>query len=211
MSRLSKSPPSSSPRPRSSSSGSSQSVRETGHEPGWESTQAELTARFPFIRDCLPGQLLQLRIENWMAYTGPVEVNFLTGINLLAAPNGAGKSSLLCAMAFGLGYDVSHISRRGSRLRDFIKNGHSACSVSCVLAGRKAGEFVTTRRDLRLSGEQTVSTFYVNGRECGVEARMEFQRRLRLQVDNLICFMPQERVPEFATMRPEDLFTATLR
>ncbi|PFH34897.1 RecF/RecN/SMC N terminal domain-containing protein [Besnoitia besnoiti] len=174
-------------------------------------TQAELTARFPFVRDCLPGQLLQLRLENWMAYTGPVEVNFLTGINLLAAPNGAGKSSLLCAMAFGLGYDVSHISRRGSRLRDFIKVGFSTCSVACVLVGRRPGEFVTTKRELRLSGDQTTSTFYINGRECGVEARAEFHRKLKLQVDNLICFMPQERVPEFATMRPEALFMATLR
>ncbi|CBZ55568.1 DEHA2A05324p, related [Neospora caninum Liverpool] len=195
----------------SSSSRSSQIVRDGDGDRGWARTQAELSARFPFIRECLPGQLLQLRLENWMAYTGPVEVNFLTGINLLAAPNGAGKSSLLCAMAFGLGYDVAHISRRGSRLRDFIKIGHNACSVSCVLAGRKPGEFVTTKRELRLSGDQAVSTFYINGNECGAEARIQFQRRMKLQVDNLICFMPQERVPEFATMRPEDLFMATLR
>ncbi|PHJ18843.1 smc n terminal domain-containing protein, partial [Cystoisospora suis] len=130
---------------RSSEGGRGRRLAEGG---GWRS---EKTAKqFPFYKECLPGQLLQVRLHNWMAYEGPVEVNFRPGVNLIAAGNGVGKSSLLCAMAFGLGYDVSHITQRGRKLRDFIKAGQTACSVSCILVGRETGDFIHTTRQLRL-------------------------------------------------------------
>lgn len=48
---------------------------------GWR--REKFAKQFPFFRDCLPGQLLQVRLHNWMAYEGPVEINFRAGVNLV--------------------------------------------------------------------------------------------------------------------------------
>ena len=48
------------------------------------------------------GQIMHIRLRNFMTYAGPVEVHPGPRLNLILGPNGSGKSSLVCAICLGL-------------------------------------------------------------------------------------------------------------
>lgn len=78
------------------------------------------------------GAIQSIYMENWMAYSGPVVLNAMPGVNIIAAANGCGKSAIVCAIALGLGFDLNVLSR-GDNIRSFVKRGCSTAKLKLTL------------------------------------------------------------------------------
>ncbi|GIX65314.1 chromosome maintenance protein [Babesia caballi] len=88
------------------------------------------------------GAIDSITMENWMAYTGPVRLKAMPGVNIIAAANGCGKSAIVCAIALGLGFEPSVLAR-GDNIRSFIKRGFSKAKLQIGLVDSSAPDGVT--------------------------------------------------------------------
>ncbi|ORM41484.1 Structural maintenance of chromosomes protein 5 [Babesia sp. Xinjiang] len=249
------------------------------------------------------GAIDSITMENWMAYTGPVRLKALPGVNIIAAANGCGKSAIVCAIAIGLGFDPSVLSR-GDNIRAFIKRGCKKSKLQIGLIDRTSPNGVTlitrnmtivasssssksTDRDAGLDDvdeeleeealpgldyddlfeepaenakrknedddedydvkkpqrngrqkskkrkaakDKAVSVpsvpvtsptppkqsawvrteWLINGRSATLEMVKQLQKRLNIQVNNLLTFLAQANVGKFASLSPQNLLRSTL-
>ena len=58
----------------------------------------------PFNGEYQPGSILRVKLENFVTYTA---AEFFPGpkLNMVIGPNGTGKSTLVCAICIGLGWN----------------------------------------------------------------------------------------------------------
>ncbi|EDO06042.1 structural maintenance of chromosomes family protein [Babesia bovis T2Bo] len=233
------------------------------------------------------GAIDSITVENWMAYTGPVRLKALPGVNIIAAANGCGKSAIVCAIALGLGFDTNVLSR-GDNIRSFIKRGfnQSKIEIGLIDSSMPSGILTLTRlitvthsntsdgtsqadsTDLPGDGEEFANAdpkssnsrhtggdedeeydestpskmktrgnkrrktdkalsmdipstpassstsvrneWSINGKSVTFEMVKSVQRRLNLQVNNLLTFLAQANVGKFAALSPQQLFRSTL-
>ncbi|KAI8722198.1 Structural maintenance of chromosomes protein 5 [Fusarium sp. LHS14.1] len=155
-----------------------------------------------------PGAIVRVSVENFVTY-GKAE--FLPGphLNMVVGPNGTGKSSLVCAICLGLGYSPKHIGRAGS-VKEFVKHGKDTATIEIELQKRPKD-----RRNyvikVQIRREQNTQKWWMNGKETNHKTVQTLMRKLKIQVDNLCQFLPQDRVVEFAACTPVDLLHETLR
>ncbi|GBE61883.1 SMC N terminal domain-containing protein [Babesia ovata] len=254
------------------------------------------------------GAIDSITMENWMAYTGPVRLKAMPGVNIIAAANGCGKSAIVCAIAIGLGFEPNVLAR-GDNIHLFIKRGFKQAKLRIGLVDRQAKGGITlvdrtmtitsssnasqpidpdsdeeefaeeygqeedgddplksvkrrrtpkaapdddyegeaTERKDRLEAKKrraarqkaakkkaeadskaaaakpkrtsrksntpkvTVrNEWAINGKSATLEMVKQLQKRLNIQVNNLITFLAQAKVGRFAAMTPQQLFRATL-
>ncbi|GFE54416.1 SMC N terminal domain-containing protein [Babesia ovis] len=251
------------------------------------------------------GAIDSISMENWMAYTGPVRLKALPGVNIIAAANGCGKSAIVCAIAIGLGFETNVLSR-GDNIKSFIKRGfhkaklqiglvdHSAPNGITMInrtitvtqnSGTKSGSDKTavdeddpdagkndpdddktvdepetaensleegskskkhqedededydgtenklnTRSKRRKVAKKKVveanlvpvntavpksstsirNEWTINGKPATFEMVKQLQKRLNIQVNNLLTFLAQANVGKFASLSPQQLFRSTL-
>ncbi|CDR94903.1 structural maintenance of chromosome containg protein,putative [Babesia bigemina] len=258
------------------------------------------------------GAIDSITMENWMAYTGPVRLKAMPGVNIIAAANGCGKSAIVCAIAIGLGFDPSVLAR-GDNIHSFIKRGFNQAKLRIGLIDSKAkGGITLVDRTMTIasssntpqptqpdSDEEELAEEYgqqeeededdplksvkrprtpkavedddyegeaterkdrqeakkrraarmkaakkkaeaemkaaaaaekakrprkksdaakvsikndwaINGKPATLEMVKQLQKRLNIQVNNLITFLAQAKVGKFAAMTPQQLFRATL-
>ncbi|KAK2198442.1 bifunctional P-loop containing nucleoside triphosphate hydrolase/Structural maintenance of chromosomes protein 5/RecF-RecN-SMC [Babesia duncani] len=164
-------------------------------------------------------------MENWMAYTGPVVLHANPGVNIIAAANGCGKSAIVCAIALGLGYDLSVLSR-GDNIRAFVKRG---CMFSNLMIGLVDDDspngMIVIGRTIQLfdmpqdeatptKGKFTTTVkneWTLDGAHATFDSVRKIQMRLNLQVNNILTFLAQANVGKFAAMTPQELFKNTFR
>lgn len=160
--------------------------------------------------ESLAGTIQHITLQNWMAYTGPVTLYPSSGLNIIAASNGSGKSAIVCAIALGLGYSPAAVSR-GDTPSVFVKRGFSWAKLEIGINKRGGSTMLVTRRiDVGKDGDST-STWLIDGEKVTNSFVTETITKMNIRLDNLISFLPQENVSKFTSMTPKQLLIATLR
>ena len=155
-----------------------------------------------------PGAILRVSVENFVTYE---RAEFFPGpnLNMVIGPNGTGKSSLVCAVCLGLGYH-SNVLGRASAFGEFVKHGKDHAVVEIELQKRPQDPHNVVVR-LRITREDNSRKFWVNGKESTHKGVQKLVQSLRIQIDNLCQFLPQDKVAEFAGLNSVDLLTKTLQ
>lgn len=155
-----------------------------------------------------PGAIIRVMVENFVTYE---KAEFFPGpnLNMVIGPNGTGKSSLVCAICLGLGYPASTLGRATS-FGEFVKHGKEHAIVEIELQKRPQDRANYVFK-LKINREDNTRQFWLNGKSCrhsDVKLRMQ---KLRIQIDNLCQFLPQDKVAEFAGLNSVDLLNRTLQ
>ncbi|GKU00065.1 structural maintenance of chromosomes 5 smc5 [Fusarium langsethiae] len=155
-----------------------------------------------------PGAIVRVAVENFVTYE---KAEFLPGphLNMVVGPNGTGKSSLVCAICLGLGYSPKHLGRAGS-VKEFVKHGKDIATIEIELQKREKDPQNWVVR-VQIRREQNTQKWWLNGKESSQKRIHVLMHKLKIQVDNLCQFLPQDRVVEFAACTPVDLLRETLR
>ncbi|CAK7206660.1 Structural maintenance of chromosomes protein 5 [Sporothrix eucalyptigena] len=154
-----------------------------------------------------PGAIVRVTLDNFVTYEH-AEFDPGPSLNLVIGPNGTGKSSLVCAICLGLGFP-SNVLGRATTFGDFVKHGRTHAVVEIELQAR-ADELDNHVVRLRINREDNSRKFWLNGREVPHKRVQSLMAELRIQVDNLCQFLPQDRVAEFAGLNSVDLLAKTL-
>ncbi|KMZ93040.1 SMC family domain-containing protein [Plasmodium vivax Mauritania I] len=154
------------------------------------------------------GAIIEITVFNWMVFSGPVTLKAEEGINLIAAANASGKSSLVCALVFGLGYNSSILSRN-KELINYIKKGEKKSFIEIKLKKDERTN-TTIKRIMNITQNKLESFWFVNCKKVSHTEILELQKEFHLNLGNLITFMPQENVSKFSRLSPEELFECTL-
>ncbi|KHN98811.1 structural maintenance of chromosomes 5 smc5 [Metarhizium album ARSEF 1941] len=160
------------------------------------------------MQDFQPGAIVRVTVQNFVTYE---KADFFPGphLNMVIGPNGTGKSSLVCAICLGLGYSPKHLGRAGS-VKEFVKHGKDTATIETELQ-KKPGDRSNYVIKVQIRREQNSQKWWLNGKETSHKKIQELMRSLKIQVDNLCQFLPQDRVVEFAACTPVDLLHETLR
>lgn len=150
------------------------------------------------------GQVLKVRMKNFMTY-GDVTVIPGPLLNLVLGPNGTGKSSLVNALCLGLGGNAALLGR-ADRVSDFVRKGHSTGSTEVHLSSGTRRPIVITRT---MNSLDSSSKWHLNGKSVTMAKVQETVAELRIQVDNLCQFLPQDKVVMFARLTPIQLLMET--
>ncbi|KAI1111861.1 P-loop containing nucleoside triphosphate hydrolase protein [Nemania sp. NC0429] len=155
-----------------------------------------------------PGAIVRVRVDNFVTYR---HAEFLPGpnLNMVIGPNGTGKSSLVCAICLGLGYHPKHLGR-ASHVGEFVKHGEESATIEVELQKRPNDRANHVVR-VQINREDNGRKWWLNGKESTHKAVQELTRKLKIQIDNLCQFLPQDKVAEFAGLTPTRLLEETLR
>ncbi|SCN60407.1 structural maintenance of chromosomes protein 5, putative [Plasmodium chabaudi adami] len=160
------------------------------------------------LRKLKKGAIIEITLFNWMVFSGPIKLKASEGINLIAAANASGKSSIVCALVFGLGYNSSVLSRN-KELINFIKKGEKKSFIEIILKYDETRN-VCVKRIMNINDNKVESIWLVNNIKTNFSNILDIQKEYYLNLDNLITFMPQENVSKFSRLNPEELFEYTL-
>ncbi|PNY25509.1 Structural maintenance of chromosomes protein 5 [Tolypocladium capitatum] len=160
------------------------------------------------MNDFHPGAIVRVKVENFVTYE---KAEFFPGphLNMVIGPNGTGKSSLVCAICLGLGYSPKHLGRAGS-VKEFVKHGRDTATIEIELQ-KKPHDRSNYIIRVQIRREQNSQKWWLNGKETNHKTIQGLMQSLKIQVDNLCQFLPQDRVVEFAGCTPIDLLHETLR
>jgi chromosome segregation ATPase len=156
-----------------------------------------------------PGSLVRVTMTNFVTYE---KAEFMLGpnLNMIIGPNGTGKSTLVCAICLGLGWETKHLGR-AKDISEFVKHGAKKATIEIELAKdptRQRSNPVIRTRILR---ENNKVEYYINDKKENKKRVMDLARSFSIQVDNLCQFLPQDRVVEFAALSPVELLAQTQR
>lgn len=154
-----------------------------------------------------PGAIVRVKLRNFVTYS---EAQFSLGpnLNMVIGPNGTGKSSLVCAICLGLGYPPNVLGR-ASTFGDFVKHGNDEAELEVELQ-RKPEDAENYVIGLVIRREDNSRKFTINGSRSTLKDVQKLMRSLRIQIDNLCQFLPQDKVAEFAGLTPVELLEKTL-
>ncbi|KAM2601544.1 hypothetical protein COP2_040892 [Malus domestica] len=169
---------------------------------------AESRAKRPKITrgedDYKPGSITKIELHNFMTF-GHITCKPAPRLNLVIAPNGAGKSSLVCAIALGLGGEPQLLGRATS-VGAYVKRGEASGYIKITLRGDTEEEHIEIMRKIDTRNK---SEWLYNGRAVPKKDVVEITQRFNVQVNNLTQFLPQDRVCEFAKLSPVQLLEET--
>ncbi|PWN39895.1 P-loop containing nucleoside triphosphate hydrolase protein [Ceraceosorus guamensis] len=155
----------------------------------------------------LPGSIVRVKLEHFVTYDA---VEFYPGphLNMIIGPNGTGKSTVVCAIALGLGWKPAVLGRARD-VAAYVKQGYENGTIEIELKGRAGGRNLVVRREITKSDNK--SEWYLNGSKTTHKEIMERTRQLHIQIENLCSFLPQDKVADFARMQPPELLRETQR
>lgn len=150
------------------------------------------------------GSVVRLKFENFMQYS---DTEFLMGpnLNVIIGPNGSGKSTIVNGICIGLAGKLSVLGR-ASNLADYILVGQDQAMIEVELFSKKGKNLVITRR-WNTSGK---SAWTLNGNKCTEKEVKDRVAKLRIQVDNLCQFLPQDKVHDFSGLNNKGLLDSTI-
>ncbi|KAJ1676838.1 Structural maintenance of chromosomes protein 5, partial [Spiromyces aspiralis] len=126
--------------------------------------------------------------------------------NMVIGPNGTGKSTIVCAIALGLGGSPSLLGR-AKDVSEFVKHGHESGWVEITLRGMSPSSTTTIRRQFSRSSNKT--SWKLDGQPASKAEVHRVIQGFNIQVDNLCQFLPQDRVVEFSKMTSQKLLLNT--
>lgn len=165
------------------------------------------------------GSILRIKLVNFVTFS-QCTLNPGPSLNMIIGPNGSGKSTLIAALAIGLGWPPSVLGRSRD-IREYIKHEQLFSIIEIIihtpntmefkkLLGKTANnkEWTVFRRKFNQNG---VSEWHINDIPALLKNINAITFFLKIQVDNLCQFLPQDRVIEFARLSPKELFIETQR
>lgn len=158
------------------------------------------------------GSILKIVLVNFLTYNRCVIVPG-PAMNMVVGANGTGKSSIVCAIALGLGFSPAVLGRTKD-VGSFVKYGESTATVEIWLKIAKPPGFTRIRRTINAAAtasSASASEWNIDGQRATARSVSELVTGLCIQVDNLCQFLAQDRVGEFARMDGVFLFRETLK
>lgn len=155
-----------------------------------------------------PGAIVKIKVTDFVTYES-AEFGLGPHLNMIIGPNGTGKSSLVCAIALGLGYPPK-ILGRAMNVGEFVKHGCDCATVEIELKCRP-NEVANHHVKVRIFKEGDKRKWWINGSSTTLTAVQNLRASFGIQCDNLCQFLPQDRVAEFAGLSPVDLLHHTQR
>ncbi|KAJ2743186.1 Structural maintenance of chromosomes protein 5, partial [Coemansia sp. BCRC 34301] len=149
------------------------------------------------------GSIMHISLTNFITYDR-IDVRPGPHMNMIIGPNGTGKSSIVCAIALGLGENTS-VMKRAKDISEFVKHGHDHGTIEITLA-TGTGTVVIRREMTR---QDNKSVWKIDGRAATFGDVQKRTRDLHIQVNNLCQFLPQDRVVEFSKMSAQALLKQT--
>lgn len=149
------------------------------------------------------GNIISLSLTNFQTFSSQT-FNFGPFLNLIAAPNGSGKSSLANAIALVFNGSPRTIGK-SKEIAEYIKFGCKEAEIS-------AGVWFKNRI-IQLTRKITFnhSYFYINGELTTQKKYSDLIREIQIDISSLCTFLPQERVGEFCKMDPRELFNEVIK
>lgn len=123
-----------------------------------------------------------------------------------ASNKGAGKSTIVMALALGLCASTAVLARQ-KNLSDFVKRGAKQARIRITLKGQDHDHVISRSFSIL----DNSSTWKLNGVNATLDQVKDLMLLLNVQVDNLCQFLPQDRVADFAKMDPQNLLLETQR
>lgn len=156
-----------------------------------------------------PGSLVRVTMTNFVTYE---KAEFALGpnLNMIIGPNGTGKSTLVCAICLGLGWETKHLGR-AKDISEFVKHGAKKATIEIELAKDPARQTSNPVIRTKILRENNKVEYYINDKKENKKRVMDLARSFSIQVDNLCQFLPQDRVVEFAALSPVELLAQTQR
>lgn len=155
-----------------------------------------------------PGAIIRVKLLNFVTYSDAV---FYPGpnLNMVIGPNGTGKSSLVCAICIGLGYNTVNLGR-AAKFGEFVKHGKDDAHIEIELQ-KMPEDRSNYIIKVRVTRDGDKRKWWLNGSETSLKNVQLLVKSLGIQVDNLCQFLPQDRVSEFAGLSPIELLHETQR
>lgn len=190
------------------SEGRTDEFPDSDHEASLQRTNGHVANNSTPASGFATGSIVRVKVENFVIYE---KAEFLPGpnLNMVIGPNGTGKSSLVCAICLGLGYPASVLGRATS-FGEFVKHGKEYATVEVELQKRPEDRANYVVK-LVIKREDNTRKFSLNGRDATIKQIQHVTRQLRIQIDNLCQFLPQDKVAEFAGLNSVELLTRTLQ
>ncbi|CAO3684313.1 unnamed protein product [Umbelopsis vinacea] len=150
------------------------------------------------------GSIVRIALKNFVTYNW---CEFFPGpqLNMIIGPNGTGKSTIVCAIALGLGGSTSVLGR-ARNISEFVKTGQTDATIEIELK-RISGPNLIIQRSIQKANNS--SQWKLNGENKSQKDVMNAISRMNIQVDNLCQFLPQDKVAEFAQLSPPQLLERT--
>ncbi|KAI9271590.1 P-loop containing nucleoside triphosphate hydrolase protein, partial [Phascolomyces articulosus] len=151
------------------------------------------------------GSIVKITLRNFVTYD---YCEFSPGpqLNMIIGPNGTGKSTIVCAVALGLGGAPSLLGR-AKNISEFVKTGEDEAMIQIELKRTGGKRNVVIQRNITKSNN--ASSWRLNGRHAPQKDVLAIVNQLNIQVDNLCQFLPQDKVAEFAQLTPPALLEKT--
>jgi chromosome segregation ATPase len=140
-------------------------------------------------------------------------------LNVVAGPNGTGKSTILNAICLGLGGDPKVLGR-AEDVRDFVMHGEDVGEIDIALTPHPGNDdeveedrirrVIDRRRGTEKGKGRGSSTFYLNGESVHAKQIQELVRdKYAIAIENLCTFLPQDKVGGFSALTPQELLLET--
>lgn len=159
-----------------------------------------------------PGAIVRVKLTDFVTYTS-AEFHPGPNLNMVIGPNGTGKSTLVCAICIGLGWNPDPILGRAKEASEFIKHGCREATIEIELQRATEGTHSTPRNPVirrTILKKDGKSRFWINDKSCSAKMVRELAQKFNIQIDNLCQFLPQDRVVEFASLKPVQMLETTL-
>uniref|UniRef100_T1IJX8 Structural maintenance of chromosomes protein 5 n=1 Tax=Strigamia maritima TaxID=126957 RepID=T1IJX8_STRMM len=149
------------------------------------------------------GSIVRIKLNSFLTYDS---IEFKPGpkLNVIIGPNGSGKSTIVCAICLGLGGKTKTIGRAGN-VAEYIKHGYNKAQIEIELKNTKGRNFVVWR-EIRKDNQ---STWMLNREPTSLKNIEDLMASLKIQINNLCQFLPQDRVADFVKMTKQELLENT--
>ena len=141
------------------------------------------------------GKVVSVSMKNFLTYKD-CSVSFDPCLNVIIGPNGTGKSSIVCAICLALN-GKPRLLGRSTDEREYIKYGSQSTWLKIELFNPEGPNFVVERT---VRAGMPKNSWEVNGKAARAEQIENLKIQLKIQIDNLCQFLPQDRVQAFSAM-----------
>lgn len=155
------------------------------------------------LKEYKDGNILSLSVRNFQTFSNQ-RFRFGPSLNLIAAPNGSGKSSIANAIAFAFNGSPRTIGK-SKDMAEYIKFGCQEAEI-CVEVWFKEQKVRLSRRV-----SANYNYYYIDEELVAQRRYFELLKEMNIDVNNLCTFLPQERVGEFCKMDPRELLEELTR